>query len=277
MTNSIKPFLKWPGGKRWLIEKIIQSISVSNCTYYEPFLGGGSFFFAIQPERAVLSDINAELIELFSIMRDRPDELKSKMIYHNNHHSAEYYYKIRKMQPRTSLTRAARLLYLNRTCFNGMYRVNKQGHFNVPLGSKNNCIYDIEDFQLYSKILKKSALYCADFEQTINLAKKDDLIFADPPYAVNDREIFTKYNDTLFSWNDQERLFESLSKSKSRGVNIVTTNAYFEDIKTMYLQDGFYGYVVDRISSIAGNPCKRKKVRELVFSTMEISSLRSVE
>ena len=276
MDNAIiQPFLKWPGGKRWLIEWLIDDVSIKSGKYIEPFLGGGAFFFALQPECAIISDINKELIELYKVMRDCPDALREKMIYHQKHHDAKYYYKMRAMHPRTPINRAARMLYLNRTCFNGMYRVNKKGDFNVPIGSKTNCIYDIDLFCQYADILKKAEIVQSDFADTIMRAETGDCLFADPPYAVGDNNLFVKYNNVLFSWNDQMRLFEALKTARNKGVNVISTNAFCGVIKEMYLNEHFYVYEVERHCSIAGNPNKRKITKELVVSTSEIKRMRN--
>lgn len=266
--NKIKPFLRWPGGKRWLVDMIKDSINLSpNGKYIEPFLGSGALFFALTPSVAELSDTNEELIELFVIMRDKPNELRERMLYLQKHHSHENYYMVRSSCPKTAVNRAARTLYLNRTCFNGMYRVNKEGKFNVPIGTKYNCTYDLQLFSEYSKILRNAQIYKADFERVIANADAGDFVFADPPYAVSGKEVFTKYNDQLFVWNDQLRLFNSLIEAKNRGVNIISTNAYCEELVNMYSQSGFYVKRVNRHCSIAGNPDKRKQVTELLIST----------
>lgn len=269
--SKFQPFLKWPGGKRWLVDRIANAISVPEGNkYIEPFLGSGAVFFAVQPTQALLSDINEELIELFIVMRDKPNELRKKLIYHNNHHNHDYYYSIRSMHPRTDVGKAARTLYLNRTCFNGMYRVNKLGCFNVPIGSKTNCIYDVELFNNYSEILHAAQINKSDFENTISKADAGDFIFADPPYAVSNKEVFTKYNDKLFVWEDQLRLFNSLVEAQKRGANIISTNIYCEELMKLYIKAGFFIRKVNRVCSIAGNPEKRKQVTELIISTNEI-------
>ena len=183
------PFLKWPGGKRWLIHRMIDCMPRIEGKYIEPFLGGGAFFFALRPSCAKLSDINSELIETYIVMRDKPELLREKMLYHQNHHNKEYYYQMRSMKPITDIDRASRFLYLNRTCFNGMYRVNKKGDFNVPKGTKDHFVYDVESFEEYSSLLGNAEIEAKDFENAIKSANKNDLIFADPPYAMNEGPI----------------------------------------------------------------------------------------
>lgn len=277
VTNDrITPFLRWPGGKRWLVDRVINQIDYGKGKkYIEPFVGSGAIFFAHRPEHAIISDVNSELIELYVVMRDHPEELRQCMINHQDHHSREYYYKTRAEHPRSSIARAARMLYLNRTCFNGMYRVNKHGDFNVPIGSKSNCIYDVDMFVDYSNILKKADIRCADFADVLFEAEDGDFIFADPPYAVCGKNIFTKYNDNLFTWNDQMRLFSLLKKSRDCGVNILSTNAYSEELVTMYESAGFCVSRVNRPCSMAGDPRKRMIVDEMIVSTKPLGEKKN--
>lgn len=241
MADKNVPFLKWPGGKRWLINQMIKIIPNDYNQYYEPFLGGGSVFFAIKPDNATISDINSELINLYVVMRDNPQELKDRMRIHNRLHSRDYYYQTRAAYPSDSIDQAARFLYLNRTCYNGIYRVNKRGQFNVPIGTKNNCIYDIDQFDNYSRALEGIRILKSDFSPIIQSAKEKDLIFADPPYSINKRAAhFIKYNEDLFTWKDQVHLYRDLLKANERGVRIIHTNINCDEIKDLYLGSGFY-------------------------------------
>lgn len=265
--ESMSPFLKWPGGKRWLVNQLVPHIKQYKGGYFEPFLGSGALFFALCPQLATISDINYELIELYTIMRDEPEKLKELLLYHQKRHCSDYYYEMRNKNPRKAINRAGRFLYLNRTCFNGMYRVNKYGKFNVPKGSKNNIIFDIDQFRKYSDILKKVTIMHADFELVISMTKKDDFIFADPPYAMKSGDGFTKYNENLFTWEDQKRLLSLLIEAKERGVHIILTNAACSDIYTLYKEAGFIIYEISRICSIAGDSKKRGRIDEYVIST----------
>lgn len=265
--NGVNTFLKWPGGKRWIFNNYKEIFPKSYSRYIDPFLGGGSIFYGLKPKIAIISDINEELINLYITMRDNYLLLAKYMKQHQNAHDKNYYYAIRNKEFKDPIKRAARLLYLNRTCFNGMYRVNKQGKFNVPIGTKNNCIYDIDDFEIYSNILKNAKIYTNDFETTIKFAKKDDFIFADPPYKTSKKqESFIKYNEKIFSWADQVRLFQCLCKAKKRGAKILLTNANCDEIKNMYLEEGFDLRIIKRSSLIAGKTSSRQIVQELVVS-----------
>ena len=265
------PFLKWPGGKQWFVKHNIDIFPEKFNNYYEPFLGGGAVFFALQPSKAVLSDINKELINLYACMRDNPQGLKCLMEEHQRQHSKQYYYNVRECEYTTRLEKAGQFLYLNRTCFNGMYRVNQQGKFNVPIGTKNNCIYDLDMFEKYSELLKKIDLTSSDFMSIIENAKEGELVFADPPYAVQKKQNgFIKYNDHLFTWKDQERLFESLLAAKNRGALIVVTNVNCREVRDMYMSGGFFGHEISRTSSIAGNVSKRGKTTELLITSYQL-------
>ena len=152
-----------------------------------------------------------------------------------------------------------------------MYRVNKEGKFNVPIGTKNNCVYDIDLFDEYAQILKEANIFTDDFEKTIAKAKQGDLIFADPPYTVQkSQDGFIKYNDQLFTWNDQERLFNCLKEAKKRGVIIILTNVNCKEIREMYSSDGFFIKDLKRVSTIAGNATKRGVITELLITSYDV-------
>lgn len=271
MSNeTCTPFLKWPGGKRWFANSYLDIFPKEYNNYIEPFLGGGSVFFALQPQKGVLADINNELINLYIVMRDKPEQLKRIMLFHQREHCKEYYYQIRSTNYNEKVDKAARFLYLNRTCFNGMYRVNKMGIFNVPIGTKDNCIYDIDEFEKYAKSLKNMQIKVWDFEKTIKMAKKGDLIFADPPYvAKENQDSFIKYNDKLFTWDDQKRLCECLFKAHKRGVYVILTNVDTKDIYDMYRECNFFIKKLTRPSMIAGNVAKRGNTTELLITSYE--------
>lgn len=266
-SENIMPFLKWPGGKRWFVKKNKEYFPKQYNKYIEPFLGSGAVYFSLQPHNAILADINIELINLYTVMRDNHDALVDQMILHQQKHNKLYYYKVRDSVPTDIVERASRLLYLNRTCYNGMYRVNKHGKFNVPIGTKINCIYDIELFKNYSECLQDAIFLCGDFSTTINKADKDDFVFADPPYATTNTRSFVKYNDELFRWEDQLRLHKSLVYARDRGVKILLTNAYCKEIIEMYKKDGFYIHILKRPSTIAGQSAKRGYVKEVMITS----------
>lgn len=262
-------FLKWPGGKRWIADVIKNIAPQQYLNYYEPFLGGGAIFFSLTPPQGIISDINQELINLYIAMRDHPLLLKEYMQLHQELHNREYYYRIRAKQYVDSVEQAARFLYLNRTCYNGMYRVNKKGEFNVPIGTKTDCVYDIERFEEYSLVLKNIEISNNDFAVTLQKASNNDLIFADPPYvsAQKNNKHFLKYNDRLFTWDDQIRLHNELVKAKMRGASIILTNADCQEIQDLYTSSGFHIKKVVRTSNIASKAENRSIVSELLITS----------
>lgn len=265
----MNPFLKWPGGKRWLTSTIKDIAPQKYSKYYEPFLGGGAVFFSLIPEKAVISDINPELVNLYIVMRDHPIHLKKCLCSHHKLHSESYYYRIRSTLFTDPVEQAARFLYLNRTCYNGMYRVNRQGQFNVPIGTKRDCIYDIELFEEYSEALSNAEISTNDFATTIQQSTSGDLIFADPPYASARKKDtgFLKYNNQLFNWDDQIRLHNTLVSAKMRGVSVILTNANHQEIKDIYTNSGFFIKEVTRVSSIASKVENRTPVSELLITS----------
>ena len=262
------PFLKWPGGKRWLVAKYSHYIPRCFQRYFEPFLGSAAMFFYLQPPQAVLSDINSDLITLYRVMRDNHLELAQVMQMHQELHCKDYYYLVRSQHYDNPIQSAGRFLYLNRMCYNGMYRVNKFGHFNVPIGTKQNCIFDLHQFSAYSMSLKNVEICSCDFNKTIDRAGNDDFIFVDPPYTIShNQNSFIKYNEQLFTWSDQQRLLKTLCAARSRGAKIIATNANYDAIKTMYADSGFFIKPLKRFSVMSAKAEKRQEQEELLISS----------
>jgi DNA adenine methylase len=263
-----QPFLKWPGGKRWFIEKHRDLLPVEvKGRYIEPFLGSGALFFALNPEHAVLSDSCKDLINTYIGVAVFPETVIEILNQHAVKHSKTYYYEIRASEPKNIAERAARFIYLNRTCFNGIYRVNNSGKFNVPMGSKTKVILDYDNFLSWSQSLQKAQIYSSDFERIIDDAVEDDFVFVDPPYTIrHNNNGFIQYNEVLFSWHDQVRLHECLLRAKLRGVQILMTNANHQSIKELYEKD-FKHVVTSRYSPIAASSDKRDSYEELIIQT----------
>jgi DNA adenine methylase len=229
-SSSPPPFLKWAGGKRWLASRVIQLATPIRGRYIEPFLGGGAIFFALRHQSALLSDVNAELINAYAAVRDDHERVFSLLKTHQSRHSTEYYYQMRDYKPRCEFRQAARFIYLNRTCWNGLYRVNRQGRFNVPIGTKTTVLMPTDDWTSISQLLTSAEIKCGDFEASVSAAEAGDLVFADPPYTVKHNfNGFIKYNDSLFSWNDQVRLRDALLAAKRRGATVILTNSTLSD------------------------------------------------
>ena len=267
MTNKpLKPFLKWAGGKRWLFESQQFALPQVKGKYFEPFLGGGAVFFQTQPNNAILSDSNSRLIELYTVIRDELKKFESSFKDHAHAHSKAYYYELRAKKLKKPATRAAQFLYLNRTCWNGLYRENLDGQFNVPIGTKQTVIFDSDDFPAWSKALSNCRIKCQDFEDAIEEAKRDDFIFVDPPYTVRHNENgFVKYNQNIFSWEDQIRLRDALKRAVDRGVSFAMTNADHKSIRELYDGLGTVKKLV-RYSVIAGQSDFRTPSTELLIT-----------
>jgi len=264
-SEHLKPFLKWAGGKRWLTRSYFHVFPDNYERYIEPFLGGGAVFFWLSPEEAILGDVNHELIETYSAIKTNWRKVVELLSYHQKRHSHDYYYKMRLNIPGTKAERAARFIYLNRTCWNGLYRVNLAGEFNVPIGTKSTVISEEDDFERQAKILRRANLLKVDFEVLVNEAKKNDLLFVDPPYTVTHNfNGFVKYNERLFSWEDQERLFYALCRAKHRGVKIIATNAFHEAIYKLYSKK-FKLIEAKRFSVISGDSIHRKSIEEYII------------
>lgn len=263
---DVIPFLKWAGGKRWLLPLAGQLRGIAFKKYFEPFLGSGAMFFGIAPKDAVLSDANEELIEAYEALKEDWSAVYKKLIEHDRNHDAGYYYRIREQAPRIPHTRAARFIYLNRTCWNGLYRVNRNGVFNTPIGSKKSALLDSDDFEQIAMRLKMAELNASDFELNVDRASTGDLVFADPPYTVRHQyNGFVKYNEKLFSWDDQERLCAALIRAKGRGASIICTNADHASIRELY---GPHFKLIPRLrfSAIAGQGGARGNYAELCIS-----------
>ncbi|MBD5155569.1 MAG: Dam family site-specific DNA-(adenine-N6)-methyltransferase [Oscillibacter sp.] len=267
----MQPFLKWPGGKRWLISNYRHIFPTEYNCYFEPFLGGGSAFFSMMPQRAMISDINAALINTYHVMKRTPAQLRNLLVQHQEQHSIIHYYAVRAAIPEDRIEQAARFLYLNRTCFNGMYRVNRLGEFNVPIGTKLRFTDDIQFFEEYSAALQNAHIRKQDFVTAIHNAGDGDFIFADPPYTIaHNQNAFIKYNERIFSWTDQRRLLNALIRARDRGATILATNANYPDIQQMYADHNFYTRPLRRFSSISGIAGGRGIQEELLISSYQV-------
>ena len=261
-----EPFLKWAGGKRWMtgLETLPKADAFRR--YLEPFLGGGAVFFKLQPTTAILSDLNGELINLYRAVRDEPEELRTLLEQHHRDHSREHYYAVRANMPLDTVKKAARTLYLNRTCWNGLYRVNRKGEFNVPIGTKTSVITESEDFTKISQTLKAAELRSCDFASTIEEAGKGDFLFVDPPYTMkHNMNGFIKYNENIFTWADQLRLRDAVTGAAKRGAAIMITNADHESLRELYARDFTY-MSLSRSSVLSAKSSGRGPTTEAMFT-----------
>lgn len=261
----MKPFLKWAGGKRWLFSQDLVGTLPEFDRYIEPFVGGGAAFFAVKPANAILSDVNPELINLYRHVCTHPKDIADGLREFQKNHSKTFYYDQRAKNYTPDIDGAVRMLYLNRTCWNGLFRLNLSGAFNVPIGTKSKIFDPSEDFESYSSQLKAAELFCCDFESIIDLSKGGDLIFIDPPYTVkHNMNGFVKYNESIFEWKDQIRLSESLKRAINRGAKVIMTNADHSSIRELYRDVGEI-YYQSRPSVISGSIKGRSPTTELVL------------
>lgn len=262
-STVCSPFIKWPGGKRILARKICTFFPGEFGRYIEPFVGGGAIFFTRGVSGALLADIDTELINVYEQVRDNVELVISQLSKLKI--SRDYYYKIRSSRPSIPLGRAIRFLYLNRTAFNGIYRVNRNGDFNVPFGCKPGTkVCEPDLLRQASKVLASATLKVADFETTISCAGAGDLIYADPPYTTkHDDNGFRRYNRNIFSWQDQIRLAGATQQAAERGATVLVSNAHHQDICKLY--QNFQAVTLVRSSCVSGRPNARGPVKEYLF------------
>lgn len=267
---TIQPFVRWAGGKTWLISylsKIIKNISIEH--YHEPFLGGAAVFFSLNHSKlSYLSDSNEQLINTYLQIRDNPKAvIKCFLQFQNNE---QEYYKIRDtFIPKSPEDAAAQFIYLNQTSYNGLFRVNRQGKYNVPYGFRTNWHYDTNRILVASSKLKNTYITTGDFEINKSEIKKHDLIFLDPPYTVShNNNGFIEYNKNLFSLEDQKRLSRFIDYIKSKNAYYILTNAAHEEIKKIFTKDGDNIFKLQRNSLIGGRNASRTEISEYIFTNI---------
>jgi DNA adenine methylase len=274
-----KPFVKWAGGKGQLIDKLKPFFPEKFGTYFEPFLGGGAVFFSLLVSArqfdAFLSDTNKELITTYSVIKDEPERLISTLARHKECYERapeDYFYAVRESEPTFNVEIAARLIFLNKTCFNGLYRVNSKGKFNVPFGRyRNPAICDKENLKAVSNALRwsKAKIACLDYSEAAKQAKKDDFLYFDPPYhPVSKTANFTAYTQSGFSPKDQENLAKLCKELSDRGCKVLVSNSNTEDVLSLY--DDKERFVVQTVPAMRAINCKgnlRSGHSELIIRT----------
>lgn len=274
-----KPFLKWAGGKTSLLRALLQAAPEQIETYYEPFVGGGALFFALQAagqfKRAVLSDSNKELINAYVQVRDNVDGLIRALSVHQRKYResedrAEYYYTIRGKRLTCSLGGAANLIFLNKTCYNGLYRVNSKGGFNVPHGRyANPTICDEVNLRAASEALQGVELRVADFADGPRLAGAGDFVYFDPPYVpLSETAYFTSYTAKEFGMDEQERLAKTAAALAERGSRVALSNSGHPDVMAMYSSEVFELGEVHARRAINSDARKRGPVREYLIQSI---------
>ena len=274
----MEPVLKWAGGKRKLVTNIINLIdteSLKKHRLYEPFFGGGSLTFSLECENATINDLNPELYNVYVQIRDNPEELIRLLKIHSHNHNHDYFYKIRNLdrlqsyKKMSAIKKAARIIYLNRTCFNGLYRVNSKGFFNVPLGRTTSGKLDIvceDKIKSISKYLNKPGveiLNC-DFVDAVATAGKGDYVYLDPPYDYEPSG-FTSYTSTGFSQKDLERLEQLCESLMERGAIVIVSNNSTAFVNEIFPKTKYKFNYLNVHRNISGNNSGRKTVREVLI------------
>ncbi|MBD1872733.1 DNA adenine methylase [Nodosilinea sp. FACHB-131] len=269
-TLQARPFLKWAGGKSRLLSQYEPFLPTAIDTYYEPFLGGGAMFFHLvgRARRSVLGDINPELVNVYCCVRDRVELLIRHLWDHQRRHNPDYYYQVRQRQNlRSPVERAARLIYLNKTCYNGLYRENSQGHFNVPVGNyKNPTICDPSLLRAASAALQTAEIHTFSFEMLLERSlSPGDFVYFDPPYhPLSSTSSFTGYSRYGFTGADQERLAAVFRTLVSQGQRVMLSNSDCEFIRELY--QGFTMHPILAARAINSRAGRRGKIGELLIT-----------
>lgn len=263
-ARAPRPFLKWAGGKGQLLEQYAPLFPKRYKRYLEPFLGGGAVFFHLRPPRAVLSDNNAELVDCFRAVREEVRAVIAALRLHR--YDRDHFYAVRALDPQTLTLaeRAARTIFLNRTCFNGLYRVNAQGRFNVPFGRyANPKILDAENLRACSRALRRARIECAPFQRVLEKARRGDFVYFDPPYHPRSKtSYFTAYAPGGFTADDQRDLARVYATLDRRGVLVMLSNSDTPLIRELYR--GFRIVEVRAARSINSKGEARGAITELV-------------
>ena len=277
MKNKlVTPIVKWVGGKRQLLDELNPLMPKRFTTYCEPFIGGGALFFSNQPKRAIINDLNGDLILTYEVVRDNVDELIDYLKFYEN--TADYFYKIRDLDRNrvifdqlSKTEKAARLLYLNKTCYNGLYRVNSAGEFNSPFGNyKNPNIVNEPVLKAVHKYLSQNdiSFYNEDFENTLKRVKKGSFVYLDPPYdPVSNTSGFTGYNKGGFGRTEQIRLKSCCDELSSKGIKFMLSNSSTEFIHELYSE--YQVIIVKAKRSINSNGRKRGEIDEVIIRNYE--------
>jgi DNA adenine methylase len=283
-NRILRPFLKWAGGKRQLLSMLRRYIpkNFSSTTYFEPFVGAGAFLFDLQPKKAFINDANKELINCYLTIKEQPNELLELTREYQKNISKLRYYELRELDRKpdfnnlSNVQRAARIIYLNKTCFNGLFRVNNQGQFNVPYGdNKNPILADEVVIRAVSNYLNDNKIEITnqDFEQAVAKAKKGNFIYFDPPYdPVSDSSSFTGYDLSGFGKNEQHRLKNVCNELVERGCKVLLSNSATDFIKDLYKDQKYYSIIeVEATRNINSVGTSRGKINEvLIFSKYDV-------
>lgn len=262
---NIRPFLRWAGSKRRLLRFLVPYIPRKLSKYYEPFLGGGALFFYLAPDRAEISDASSPLIETYRAVRTNPKEILKFL--RPLKPSKNTYQQFRKYSPRSDVGRAGQFIFLNKACWNGLYRVNSDGIFNVPYGwPRTDFIIDETNLLRCAKQLRRRevSIKKQDFEEIEPRVNAGDFVFLDPPYVTShNMNGFIDWNECLFSWSDQIRLAAMAERLVKKGTNVLITNADHADVHSLY--ENFGKSIYSRASTLASDTSRRGTTSEAIF------------
>ena len=266
--SRVKPFLRWAGSKRKQVARLASFWSESHLRYVEPFAGSACLFFAIAPASAVLGDSNRELIEVYRVVRDEPDRLYRRLCRIKR--DLPTYQRWRSISPKSldRETRALRFVYLNRNCFNGIYRTNMDGRFNVPMGERPGEYFGKSDLLKCSKLLKSATLVAGDFSKTLERVRPGDFVYLDPPYAVTSRRIFCEYGKTPFDICDIPRFSESLDSIAKKGADFLVS--YADCAAARALASNWHSVRLPIRRHVAGFAGARKNAYEWLIGNRQI-------
>ena len=265
--EAAQPLLRWAGSKRQIVPTLAQYWNDDFKRYVEPFAGSACLFFHLAPRTALLGDINSELLSTYRHVRIQHQEV-SKLLRKMRKSEREYY-RVRSLQPDrlSSAKRAARFIYLNRYCFNGLYRTNANGGFNVPYGGRGSgSLPSPEALQRASRLLKRATLINGDFERVLDRVKPGDFVYMDPPFSVSDRRVFKEYDASVFEWKDIIRLRHRMDRLAKAGIPFVVS--YVQSQEAEYLAKGFNVSAVSVRRNISGFLASRIKCQELLISNL---------
>lgn len=278
----IKPALKWAGGKTAVmneIEKRVKKIPISESTiFFDVFAGGASVAIKFSDlfNQIIINDTNKELINVYQVIKNSPQDLVKALKSHEEKHTHDYYYQLRKMDREDnynevdSVTKAARTIYLNKTCYNGLYRVNSKGYFNVPMGrQKKISIYNEDNLNDLNKIFKKIHIYNKDFSVVLEECKPGDVVYIDPPYDKINSNSFIEYNVSRFDEFDQERLKIEIDKLTKKGVFVIASNSHTERTANLYKDYIKENSIILVKRSIASNSSSRKPIEEILIDNID--------
>lgn len=273
----MNPIIKWAGGKRQLLSELTKYINENELgigRYYEPFVGGGAMLFALKPQKATINDLNHELITVYKVIKSNPDALIYKLKEHAKNHCRDYYYAIREQDRiaefsiMSDVDVAARMIYLNRTCFNGLYRVNSKGYFNAPMGrtaGTPNIVMEDRIHELHEYLQNKNiTILQGDYKKAVSKAKKGDLVYFDPPYDYDiEGAGFTTYTSTGFDRNHLRELCDLCNSLKAKGVKVVISNN-----DTAFVNSIFAGWTIEHITATRMINCDgtaRQNAKEVII------------